>query len=160
MTIFGIHAYITLMNWRQFWVTLCYSYYMRNRIRHNYPSLIQCLRAFHILIFAQLLYCCHCYNYYKTATVTFATVTVTSILLATKYFAADIKSFKFFIVINKYKSQVTQRIELCSPATTPEISLDNPQVQGITTTFEGRVFNPNLLIRHKGSQRIFLSISS
>ena len=37
-------------------------------------------------------------------------------------------SFKFFIVINRYKSQVTQRIELCSPATTPEISLDNPQV--------------------------------
>ena len=46
MTIFGIHAYITLMNWSQFCVTLCYSYYMRNRIRHNYPSLIQCLRAF------------------------------------------------------------------------------------------------------------------
>ena len=37
-------------------------------------------------------------------------------------------SFKFFIVINRYKSQVTQRIELCSPATAPEISLDNPQV--------------------------------
>ena len=37
-------------------------------------------------------------------------------------------SFKFFIVINKYKSKVTLRIELCSPATAPEISLDNPQV--------------------------------
>ena len=37
-------------------------------------------------------------------------------------------SFKFFIVINRYKSQVTQRIELCSPATALEISLDNPQV--------------------------------
>ena len=37
---------------------------------------------------------------------------------------------------------------------------DNPQVQGIATVFEGRVFNPNLLIRHKGSQRIFSSISS
>ena len=32
-------------------------------------------------------------------------------------------SFKFFIVINIYKSQVTQRIELCSPATAPEKSL-------------------------------------
>ena len=39
-----------------------------------------------------------------------------------------LSSFKFLIVINRYKSQVTQRIELCSPATTPEISLDNPQV--------------------------------
>ena len=29
---------------------------------------------------------------------------------------------------------------------------DNPQVQGIATIFEGRVFNPNLLIRHKGSK--------
>ena len=39
---------------------------MRNRIRHNYPSLIQCLRAFHILCFAYLLFCCYCYNHYKT----------------------------------------------------------------------------------------------
>ena len=53
---------------------------MRNRIRHNYPSLIQCLRAFHILCFAYLLfallllqllqnyyrYFCHCYHYYHT----------------------------------------------------------------------------------------------
>ena len=38
---------------------------MRNRIRHNYPSLIHCLRAFHILFFAYLLFCCYCYNYYK-----------------------------------------------------------------------------------------------
>ena len=37
---------------------------------------------------------------------------------------------------------------------------DNPQVKGIATVFEGRVFKPNLLIRHKGSQRIFSSISS
>ena len=39
---------------------------MRNRIRHNYPSLIQCLRAFHILIFAYLLFCCHRYRYFHT----------------------------------------------------------------------------------------------
>ena len=37
-------------------------------------------------------------------------------------------SFKFLIVISRYKSQVTQRIELCSPATAPEKGLDNPQV--------------------------------
>ena len=39
---------------------------MRNRIRHNYPSLIHCLRAFSILYFAYLLYRCCCYNQYKT----------------------------------------------------------------------------------------------
>ena len=39
---------------------------MRNHIRHNYPSLIHCLRAFHILFFAHLLFHCYCYNHYKT----------------------------------------------------------------------------------------------
>ena len=51
---------------------------MRNHIRHNYPSLIHCLRAFHILFFAYLLFRCYCYNYYKnpkTIIFTFATVT-------------------------------------------------------------------------------------
>ena len=41
-------------------------YVMMNRIRHNSPSSIQCLRAFHILFFAYLLFRCYCYNYYKT----------------------------------------------------------------------------------------------
>ena len=40
-----------------------------------------------------------------------------------------------------------------------ENGLDNPQVLGIATIFEGRLFNPNLLIRHKGSQRIFISLN-
>ena len=66
MTIFGIHAYITLMNWSQFYVTLGYNCYMRNSIRHNYPSLIHCLRAFHILFFPYLLFCSYYYNHYKT----------------------------------------------------------------------------------------------
>ena len=35
-------------------------------IRHNSPSPIQRLRAFHILFFAYLLYRCYCYNHYKT----------------------------------------------------------------------------------------------
>ena len=46
--IFGIHAYITLMNWSQFCVTVGYDCYMMNRIRHNSLSPIHCLRAFHI----------------------------------------------------------------------------------------------------------------
>ena len=39
---------------------------MMNRIRHNYPSLIWCLRVFHILVYAYLLSRCYCYNHYKT----------------------------------------------------------------------------------------------
>src|SRR3954468_8242167 len=39
---------------------------MMNHIRHNSPSSIQCLRAFHILFSAYLLLCCYCYNHYKT----------------------------------------------------------------------------------------------
>ena len=37
-----------------------------DHIRHNSPSPIQCLRAFHILFFAYLLFRCYCYNHYKT----------------------------------------------------------------------------------------------
>ena len=55
---------------------LCYNYCMRNRIRHNYPSLIHCLRAFHILFFAYLLFRCYSYHHYKiNKNITFATVT-------------------------------------------------------------------------------------
>ena len=70
---------------------------MRNRIRHNYPSLIQCLRAFHILCFAYLLFHCYCYNHYKIP----KTLLLLSLILlllpplsyyfATKHFAADTK---------------------------------------------------------------------
>ena len=55
---------------------------MRNRIRHNYPSLIHCLRAFHILFFAYLLFCCYYYNYYKNPkTFIFTVATVTIIII-------------------------------------------------------------------------------
>ena len=97
MTIFGIHAYITLMNWGWFCVTLCYDCYMTNRIRHNYPSLIRCLRVFHILVLAYLLFRCYCYSHYKIP----KTLLLLSLLLlplpllsyyfATKHFAADTK---------------------------------------------------------------------
>src|SRR3954470_9089020 len=97
MTIFGIHAYIKLMNWSYFCVTLCYDCYMMNRIRHNYPSPIQCLRAFHILVYAYLLSHCYCYNHYKIP----KTLLLLSLLLlplpplsyyfATEHFAADTK---------------------------------------------------------------------
>jgi hypothetical protein len=37
----------------------------------------------------------------------------------------------------QYEFQVNLQIKLCSPATTPENSLDDPQVLGIATVFEG-----------------------
>jgi hypothetical protein len=97
MTICGIHAYITLMNWSYLCVTLCYDCYMMNRIRYNYPSLIRCLRVLHILVLAYLLSRCYCYNHYKIP----KTLILLSLLLlplpplsyyfATKHFAADTK---------------------------------------------------------------------
>ena len=54
---------------------------MRNRIRHNYPSLIHCLRAFHILFFAYLLFRCYCYNYYKTPKTYIFTFAIIPLLL-------------------------------------------------------------------------------
>ena len=68
-----------------------------NRIRHNYPSLIRCLRVFRILVYAYLLSRCYSYNHYKIP----KTLVLLSLLLlplpplsyyfATKHFAADTK---------------------------------------------------------------------
>ena len=68
-----------------------------NRIRHNYPSLIQCLRVSHILVYAYLLFRCYCYNHYKIP----KTLLLMSLLLlplpplsyyfASKHFVADTK---------------------------------------------------------------------
>src|SRR3954471_6981458 len=70
---------------------------MMNRIRHNYPSLIRCLRAFHILVYAYLLSRCYCYNHYKIPKIllcfhySFVTIPPLSYYFATKHFAADTK---------------------------------------------------------------------
>src|SRR3954465_3126462 len=70
---------------------------MMNRIWHNSPSPIQCLRAFPILVLAYLLSCCYCYNHYKIPKI----LLLLSLLLlplpplsyycATKHFVADTK---------------------------------------------------------------------
>src|SRR3954465_6332149 len=71
---------------------------MMNRIRHNYQSLIRCLRVFHILVYAYLLSRCYCYNRYKIPKI--FTIARTTLLLplpplsyyfATKHFDADTK---------------------------------------------------------------------
>ena len=87
--------YMPTLHWwiGAFCVTLGYDGYMMNRIQHNSLSPIHCLRAFHILFFAYLLFCCYYYNHYKTktTTVTFPPLPLPSYYFATKYFAADIK---------------------------------------------------------------------
>src|SRR3954468_14727257 len=68
---------------------------MMNRIRHNSPSLIQCLRAFHILFFAYLLFRCYYYNHYKTPKILLLLpllllpLPLLSYYFATKHFATD-----------------------------------------------------------------------
>ena len=70
---------------------------MMNRIRHNSPSPIQCLRAFHILFLAYLLFRCYCYNHYKTQKYYFCCcyryfhTTLLLNNLLPKHFAADTK---------------------------------------------------------------------
>src|SRR3954469_8993941 len=70
---------------------------MMNRIRHNYPLPIQCLRAFHILVYTYLLFRCYCYHHYKTPIILLLLsllllpVPLLSYYFATKHFAADIK---------------------------------------------------------------------
>ena len=70
---------------------------MMNRIRHNSPSPIQCLRAFHILFFAYLLFCFYCCSHYKIPKYYFCyryllpPLPLLSYYFATKHFAADIK---------------------------------------------------------------------
>ena len=59
--------------------------------------MIQFLRAFHILFFAYLLFCCYCYHHYKTQKCYFCyhylllSLPLLSYYFATKYLAADIK---------------------------------------------------------------------
>ena len=70
---------------------------MMNRIQNNSPSLIHCLRAFHILFFAYLLFRCYCYNHYKTQKYYFCyyyllpPLPQLSYYFSTKHLAADIK---------------------------------------------------------------------
>ena len=54
---------------------------MMNRIQHNSPSPIHCLRAFHILFFADLLFRCYCYNYYKNPKTFIFTITTVTIII-------------------------------------------------------------------------------
>ena len=70
---------------------------MMNHIQHNSPSPIHCLRAFHILFLAYLLFRCYCYNHYKIPKHYFfyryllLPFPLLSYYFATKHFALDIK---------------------------------------------------------------------
>ena len=65
---------------------------MINSIWHNSPSPIHCLRAFHILFFAYLLFRCYCYHHYKIPKkLLLLPLPLLSYYFATKHFAADTK---------------------------------------------------------------------
>ena len=66
-------------------VTLCYNYYMRNRIWHNYPSLIHGLWAVHILFVATVTITI------KPKILLLPLLPLLSYYFATKYLAVDIK---------------------------------------------------------------------
>ena len=70
---------------------------MMNPIRHNSPSPIHFLRAFHISFFTYLFFRCYCYHHYKIPKHYFfyhyllLPLPLLSYYFATKHFAADIK---------------------------------------------------------------------
>ena len=76
MTTYGIHAYIRLTNGSWLHISLCYSCYMMNHIRHNHSSPIQCLRVFY---YWSLL------RYFAATAFTAATVTLLLLLLLCYY---------------------------------------------------------------------------
>src|SRR3990170_5697057 len=83
MTIYGIHAYIILMNWSKFCVTLGYNCYMMNIIQHNYHHRSNAYELFTYCSLLSYYRCYYCHNCYKTTAAT-VTVTITIIAIAIK----------------------------------------------------------------------------
>ena len=124
---------------------------MMNRIWHNYPSLIRCLRVFHILVYAYLLSCCYCYNHYKIP----KTLFLLSLLLlllpplsyycATKHFAADTKfpgvvelTTQLLILENILWPPLCQ-INKCGLNTIPSKAVAIPYTCGLSRLISGAV---------------------
>ena len=118
---------------------------MNNRIRHNSPSSIHCLRAFHILFFAYLLFRCYCYNHYKIPkTLLLLSSPLLSYYFATKYFATDIK---FPVVVETTQLLILENIlwlPLCQINkfglnTLPSKTVAIPYTCGLSRLFSGAV---------------------
>ena len=124
---------------------------MTNRIWHNYPSLIRCVRVFHILFYAYLLSHCYCYNHYKIPK---TLLLLSSLLLplpplsyyfVTKHFAADTK----FPVVVELKTQLLilenilwlplYRINKFGLNTLPSKTVAIPYTCGLSRLFSGTV---------------------
>ena len=124
---------------------------MIDRIRHNSPSPIQCLRAFPILFFAYLLFHCYCYNHYKTQKYYFCyyyllpPLPQLSYYFSTKHFAAYIK----FPVVVELTTQLLIlenilwlplcRINKFGLNTLPSKTVAIPYTCGLSRTFSGAV---------------------
>ena len=81
---------------------------MMNHIRHNYPSLIMCLRVFHILVLAYLPFRCYCYNHYNIPKTLLLLSLLLLLLLPLSYYCAT----KHFAVDTKFPSVVQLKTQL------------------------------------------------
>ena len=106
---------------------------MMNRIRHNSPSPIQCLRAFNILFFAYLFFRCYCYNHYKTSKIllllplVLLPLPLLTYYFATKYFVVDIK-------LSRCGGIDTSTANTCEYSLAPLVS--NQQIWAVYSTLE------------------------
>ena len=129
---------------------------MRNCIRHNYPSLIHCLRAFHILFFAYLLFRCYCYNYYKnpkTIIFTFATVTFIIIpllllntLLQILSYPGVVELTTQLVILENILWLPLCRINKFGLNTLPSKTVAIPYTYGLLRPFSGTVAGENCSI--------------
>ena len=124
---------------------------MIDHIWHNSLSPIHCLRAFHILFFAYLLYRCYCYNHYKTPKILLLLLLLLlplpllSYYFATKYFAADIKfpvvveSTTQLLILENILWLPLCRINKFGLNTLPSKTVAIPYTCGLSRLFSGAV---------------------
>ena len=120
-------------------------------IRHNSPSPIQCLRAFHILFFTYLIFCCYCDNHYKTQKYYFCyhyfflLLPPLSYYFATKHFAADIKFLgvveltTYLLILENILWLPLCRINKFGLNTLPWKTVAIPYTCGLSRPFSGAV---------------------
>ena len=118
---------------------------MIDRIRHNSPSPIQCLRAFPILFFAYLLFRCYCTITIKPKILLLLPLPLLSYYFATKYLAADIKfpgvvelTTQLLILENILWLPLCQ-INKFGLNTLPSKTVAIPYTCGLSRTFSGAV---------------------
>ena len=124
---------------------------MMNRIRHNYPSLIRCLRVFHILVLAYLLsaatvtistkyhkhyfcclyFCCHYHHYHITL--------LLSTLLQILSFPGAVELTTQLLIIENIFWLPLCRINKLGLNTLPSKTVAIPYTCGLSRLFSGAI---------------------